>query len=181
MEKSKNTLLSRREYLRLMGVSGIAAGLHTMGIRHAEGFESSIITEREVQANRFSPSLVNGKVIQPQRELSVLHTTDVLVIGGGPVGVCAAIAAKRAGADVTIVERYGALVPKKVDDLLVVGRCISAVMRMADLVRLIPNCFVTGHAAGVAAAVAIQDRCYPRDVEVAKVQRILKQQEAYLG
>ncbi len=52
---------------------------------------------------------------------------------------------------------------------------------MADLVRLIPNCFVTGHAAGVAAAVAVQDGCRPREVDVAKVQKILTQQEAYLG
>ena len=49
---------------------------------------------------------------------------------------------------------YGALVPEKIDNVLAAGRCISAEMRMADLVRLIPNCFVTGHAAGVGAAVA---------------------------
>jgi hypothetical protein len=72
-------------------------------------------------------------------------------------------------------------VPEKVENLLAAGRCISAEMRMADLVRLIPNCFVTGQAAGVAGAVAAQDGCRPRDVEVAKVQKILKQQEAYLG
>jgi FAD dependent oxidoreductase len=76
---------------------------------------------------------------------------------------------------------YGALVPEKVDNILAAGRCISAEMRMADLVRLIPNCFVTGHAAGVAAAVAVQDGCLPRNVEVAKVQKILRGQEAYLG
>jgi hypothetical protein len=76
---------------------------------------------------------------------------------------------------------YGALVPAKIDNLLAAGRCISAEMRMADLVRLIPNCFVTGHAAGVAAAVATQDGCRPRDVEVEKVRKILRQQEAYLG
>jgi hypothetical protein len=76
---------------------------------------------------------------------------------------------------------YGALVPERIDNLLAAGRCISAEMRMADLVRLIPNCFVTGHAAGVAAAVAVQDTCLLRDVDVAKVQRILKEQEAYLG
>jgi len=40
---------------------------------------------------------------------------------------------------------------------------------------------VTGHAAGVAAAVAAQDGCRPRDVEVPKVQKILRQQDAYLG
>jgi ribulose 1,5-bisphosphate synthetase/thiazole synthase len=77
---------------------------------------------------------------------------------------------------------YGALVPRNhVENVLAAGRCISVDMRMADLVRLIPNCFVTGHAAGVAAAVAVQDRCRPREVEVAKVQKILRQQEAYLG
>jgi len=76
---------------------------------------------------------------------------------------------------------YGALVPKKIDNVLAAGRCIDAEMRMADLVRLIPNCFVTGHAAGVAAAVAAKDGCRPRDVEVPKVQKILRQQEAYLG
>jgi len=76
---------------------------------------------------------------------------------------------------------YGALVPVKVDNLLAAGRCICSEIRMADLVRLIPNCFVTGHAAGVAAAVAVQDGCRPRDVEVARVQKILREQEAYLG
>ncbi len=76
---------------------------------------------------------------------------------------------------------YGALVPTTVDNVLASGRCISMDMGMADLVRLIPNCFVSGHAAGVAAAVAVQDHCRPRDVDIAKVQKILRQQEAYLG
>lgn len=76
---------------------------------------------------------------------------------------------------------YGALVPQTVDNVLAAGRCISCDLRMADLVRLIPNCFVTGHAAGVAAAVAVRDRCKPRDADVAEIQKILRQQEAYLG
>jgi ribulose 1,5-bisphosphate synthetase/thiazole synthase len=75
----------------------------------------------------------------------------------------------------------GTLVPVEVDGILAAGRCISADISMADLVRLIPNCFVTGHAAGVAAAVAVRDKCRPRDVDVALVQKILRQQEAYLG
>ncbi len=76
---------------------------------------------------------------------------------------------------------YGALVPTTVDNVLASGRCISVDMGMADLVRLVPNCFVTGHAAGVAAAVAVQDKCRPREVEIGKVQKILREQEAYLG
>lgn len=76
---------------------------------------------------------------------------------------------------------YGVLVPAKIDNVLAAGRCVSAEIRMADLVRLIPNCFVTGHAAGAAAAVAVQDGRRPRDVDVAKVQKILTEQGAYLG
>jgi len=76
---------------------------------------------------------------------------------------------------------YGSLVPQEIENLLAAGRCVSAEMRMGDLVRLIPNCFVTGHAAGVAAAVACQQGCTPREVDVTKVQKILLEQEAYLG
>ena len=76
---------------------------------------------------------------------------------------------------------YGALVPKRVDNVLAAGRCVSAEPRMADLLRVIPPCFVTGHAAGVAAAVAVKDGCRARDVDVAKVQAILHKQGAYLG
>ena len=34
------------------------------------------------------------KVIEPARELDVIHSTDVLVIGSGPAGLAAAIAAQ---------------------------------------------------------------------------------------
>ena len=76
---------------------------------------------------------------------------------------------------------YGALVPRTVDNILAAGRCMSAERKMADLIRVIPPCFVTGHAAGVAAAVSLQDGCLVRDVEVPKVRKILKEQGAYLG
>jgi glycine/D-amino acid oxidase-like deaminating enzyme len=46
---------------------------------------------------------------EPQRETPVLKRTDVLVVGGGSAGVSAAVAAARAGAEVTLVERYGSL------------------------------------------------------------------------
>lgn len=44
---------------------------------------------------------------EPAREIPVIHHTDVLVVGSGPGGLAAAIAASRAGAQTTLLERYG--------------------------------------------------------------------------
>ena len=43
------------------------------------------------------------------RDLDVLASADVVVAGGGPAGMGAAIAASRAGASVVLLERYGFL------------------------------------------------------------------------
>jgi ribulose 1,5-bisphosphate synthetase/thiazole synthase len=76
---------------------------------------------------------------------------------------------------------YRCLVPAKVENVLAAGRCISAEFHVADITRLIPVCWATGQAAGLAAAMCIQDRCKPRNVSVAKLQKLLRQQGAYLG
>ncbi len=46
---------------------------------------------------------------EPDRQTPVAAESDVLVVGGGPAGQAAAVAAARAGAEVTLVERYGYL------------------------------------------------------------------------
>ncbi|MER5177612.1 FAD-dependent oxidoreductase [Streptomyces sp. NPDC002896] len=48
-------------------------------------------------------------VVLPPREATHGGTADVLVVGGGPSGIGAALAAADAGADVILVERYGFL------------------------------------------------------------------------
>jgi len=75
---------------------------------------------------------------------------------------------------------YGILVPKKVDNLLTAGRSVSADEKIANELRLIPNCLITGQAAGVAAAIAVIDNCSPRNVNIRKLQAALKKQKAIL-
>lgn len=46
-------------------------------------------------------------IVEPERTIDVIDEVDVLVVGGGPGGMPAAIAAARKGLDVLIVENYG--------------------------------------------------------------------------
>lgn len=49
------------------------------------------------------------RIVLPPRDAVVAGECDVLVVGGGPAGLGAALGAAQAGADVVLVERYGFL------------------------------------------------------------------------
>ncbi len=52
----------------------------------------------------------SGSTVREEaRDLEVLDSADIVILGGGPAGCGAAIAAGRLGADVLLVERYGYL------------------------------------------------------------------------
>ena len=46
-------------------------------------------------------------IVEPSRAIDVVHRTDVLVVGSGPGGLAAALAAARCGVSVSLVERFG--------------------------------------------------------------------------
>jgi hypothetical protein len=75
---------------------------------------------------------------------------------------------------------YGALVPQALDGLLACGRHISCDRNSHGFMREIPQCWLTGQAAGVAAALAVAGGVQPRAVDIAQLQRGLLAQGVYL-
>ena len=68
---------------------------------------------------------------------------------------------------------YRCLVPKKIDGLLVAGRCISSEQQPYESHRAIVNVMAIGEAAGTAAALSSQDDVAPRNLDVPKLQEAL--------
>lgn len=69
---------------------------------------------------------------------------------------------------------YRCLVPLNTQNLLVTGRCISVTHEAQASIRIMPIVCCLGQAAGVAAAVAVKDKADVRQVNVPKVQALLK-------
>ena len=75
---------------------------------------------------------------------------------------------------------YRSLLPRHTERLIVAGRHLSADSSSQSFMREIPQCWLTGHAAGVAAALAANHSVPLAKVPVGDLQRALRDQGAIL-
>ena len=75
---------------------------------------------------------------------------------------------------------YRILTARGLKNVLVAGRCVSTDRAMQSSIRVMPGCFITGQAAGLAAAMAARAGTDTRGVEVKELQKQLKGMGAYL-
>jgi hypothetical protein len=71
-------------------------------------------------------------------------------------------------------------VPRDVEGLLLAGRHISCDATSHSFLREILQCWLTGQAAGAAAALAAAEKCEPRAMSTAAVQELLLRQGVVL-
>jgi hypothetical protein len=75
---------------------------------------------------------------------------------------------------------YRALVPDKIEGLLVAGRSFSSDFAANNMANLIPHCIAMGQAAGTAAAIAVQQNISLHKINYATLQRNLLKQGVVL-
>ena len=75
---------------------------------------------------------------------------------------------------------YRSLVPLKIDNLLMAGRCISSDRVAQSALRIGGTCMSIGEAAGTAAAVSIQEKARPREMDGKLVRQALEKRGVFI-
>ena len=131
----------------------------TLGIRDSRRVIGDVILTGE--------DVLRGTVF-PDAVVRVFFPLDVVRVSGD----------KYEGGNKPYTIPYRSMLPKGIENLLVVGRSMSLTQDAAGSVRLSTISMLTGQAAGTAAAIAIQAGMTARQVNVQAVQQSLFKQNA---
>ncbi|XHH09438.1 MAG: FAD-dependent oxidoreductase [Candidatus Bathyarchaeia archaeon] len=153
--------------------------------KYVPGFEQVYVAQTAANVSvRETRRIMGEYVLTEQDVFNANKFDDVVALGSYPVdlhnplGRGTFLKKIKAGSAYDIPLRC--LVPLKVDNLLVAGRCISGTHIANASYRTMPICFATGQAAGVCAAMAIKNGLKPRNTPVSIVQQELLRQGAIL-
>jgi len=160
------------------------------------GVDIDDMNEVEIRSHRFmaghcdffrrhAPGFENAYMLESASQLGVRHTRRLKGVGRihrgqwpdgvalrTEIGVSPSVSPKFP----VISVPYEALVPARLEGLLACGRHVSCDANSHGFMREIPQCWLTGQAAGAAAAVAAGSGVQPRAVNVREVQALLRKQ-----
>lgn len=150
------------------------------------GFENAYIVEIAPQIGIRETRRIHGEYVLTEQDiLGCADFDDVIGVNGWPVE-----AHVRGDVKFVFTEPetrgynhvpYRIIVPLKIENLFVAGRCASMSHEGQSSARVSGSCFIMGQAAGTAADIALETDAAPRDVDVSKLQGRLADTGAYLG
>ncbi len=137
---------------------------------HAPGFERAwiMLSAPQVGVRHTRRLIGTHPLVSGEWQTGIRHDDEI--------GVSPSPSAKFSNISVP----YGALVPVHLDNVVVGGRHVASDAQTQSFMREIPQCWMTGQAAGVAAGIAAGNGVAMADVDVEQIQRELLRQGAYL-
>ncbi|WP_066307535.1 FAD-dependent oxidoreductase [Bacillus sp. FJAT-29814] len=142
------------------------------------GFEKASISAVGTQIGIRETRRIDGQyVLAIEDVVDGRKFEDTIALSGYPIDIHdpsgKGVQAKDIEGDGSYGIPYRCLVPKKIDNLLVAGRCISTTHEALATTRLTPSAMATGQAAGAAAALSITDHVSPKDLNITKLREHL--------
>lgn len=152
-------------------------------LRYIPGFEQARVTWIAHRIGiRETRRIVGHYILQESDLMKGVIFQDSIALGGYMVDVHPA---SGGSATYTYPKAYGipyrALIPQGVDNLLVVGRCISASHEALGSTRVMVIGMAVGQAAGTAAAICCEKGTHPLALDVGELQRKLVSQGVMLA
>ncbi len=152
--------------------------------KYVPGFEKAYVEQSGVASVRESRRIMCEYKLTAKDVLEAHRFSDVIALGSYPIDLHNASGKGTILKELPIGKAYDiplrCLIPLKVENLLVGGRCISGTHVANASYRTMPICMATGQAAGVCAAIAIKNNLTPRMVNAKDVQNELILQGAIL-
>ena len=153
--------------------------------KYVPGFEKAYLQQSGMTTCVRESRRIMGEYVLTAKDVLDAHKfDDVIALGSYPVdlhnpkGKGTILKKIKPGQAYDIPLRC--LIPLKVENLVVGGRCISGTHVANASYRTMPICMATGQAAGVCAAIAAKNNQTPRTVNAKDVQKELVKQGAIL-
>ena len=154
--------------------------------RYIPGFQNALLRRiAPVTGVRESRRIVGMRTLTSDMVVNNLSQPDSVAVCAFPIDIHDPV-----GAELNWIRKekvccydipYGVMVPQKLPNLLVTGRCISASHEAIASARITATAMALGQAAGVAACLAVQEKIPCQAVDVALLQRRLAAQGAIPG
>jgi hypothetical protein len=137
---------------------------------HAPGFEHAwlMLSAPQLGVRHTRRLIGRHKMVMDEWRAAVRHDDEI--------GVSPSPSSKFANISVP----YGCIVPEELDNVLVGGRHVATDPQTQAFMREIPQCWLTGQAAGVAAAMSAATGTAPKALDVRELQQELRGQGVYL-
>jgi hypothetical protein len=152
--------------------------------KHIGGFEKAYVLDTGVQVGvRETRHIIGDYTMTEEDVLSSRAFDDGIACGTFAIDIHPPEGEQQVftGSGKAVYEiPYRSLIPQKVDNVLVAGRCISATHNAFGSVRVMATAMGIGQGAGTAAALAIQREIRTRDVNVQELRQLLLEQGQYL-
>jgi hypothetical protein len=150
--------------------------------KYVEGFEEAYVSSSGPQIGIRETRLIQGGYLLTENDIvdgrkfedAILRSAWPMEIHGADKGTTWQWVSNGDYYDIPL----RCLIPSSVDNLLMAGRCISTTHEAQASTRVSACCYGTGQAAGVVAALSVDRKCHPREIDYADVQARLREQGA---